>query len=679
MINHQFLHPRHLQTVLNNLLRETVRLKIAHRFYLNCYSRYNLLVKTLLLILVTLYFNTNSVSQYRGEIDSLIRLYQTTENSRELSNVTAKLGWLFQANRQFDSSLLFYHKALTFPANESQADWLGHVHLGIGVTYLYLDQLDSSIIHLKKSTILFKSINDSSNLSIADSNLAILYYYKNLYNEALASALQTLITLERQAPSVNLASRYNLISSIYKAMKNYGDADIYCRKALSIRLKINQPLEVAKSYNNLGELFILTHQYDSAKHYLTVSANLKRELGDTQGLARTLTRLGKALILTSETTDAERQLLESLNTQRRINDFVGMIETLNNLGELYLITNRLAEANKTLLEANTIVRTSGTPDYLRQNLELRITLARKQKDFFMGMNLQDELSIVRDSLLNEEKTKSLQAMQIRYESQKKEQEIALLQQREEINQAKIESNRLMIAALIAGLTLVAAIGLLIYSNFKNAKAAKDRIQLLLSETRHRMKNHLQTLASIFHLQTRHYTNHEMVLEARSSESRVHTMSLLHDKFFTNEIDQVINARDYISDLVHKLVDIYGSHTKDLRLSLEIDDVELDVDRAFALSLIIQELVCNAFKYAFDHEPHPELLIDIHAKHDYVNVMIHDNGVGINGNTFETSQGLNLVDALVSQLDGEMHVDNNRGTTFMIRFPATSLWRKPVFS
>jgi two-component sensor histidine kinase len=637
-------------------------------------------VKTLLSVLAVL-IPILVYSQSKVEIDSLTReLHNGKVVSRwKSSDIAARLGWMYNYNRQYDSSLRYYKYAIELAPTNSRDSWLGNIHLGIGSNFSALNQWDSAFYHSLEALKHFKNINDIENISLVNSHIAIHFYNLDLYEAALAYTFDELPILEHTGPSFNLASRYDLIGLIYQSIGEYVRADQYHRKALEIRLKINQPLEVAKSYNNLGELFLLTHQYDNAKHNLILSANLKHQLNDTQGLARTLTRLGKALMLTGETDNAQSQLLESLATQRQINDSIGMIETLNNLGELYLTINQVTESNKTLLEANTIIHASGTPDYLRQNLELRVALARKQKDFVTGMDLQDELLIIRDSLLNEEKSKSLQAMQIRYETKKKEQEISLLEQREEINQAKIDSNRILIGSLITGLTLVAAIGLLIYFNFKNTKAAKQRIELLLSETRHRMKNHLQTLASIFHLQTRHYTNHEMVLEAKSSESRVHTMSLLHDKFFTDEIDQVINARDYITDLVHKLVDIYGSQTKNLKLSLDIEDVELDIDKAFALSLIIQELICNAFKYAFAHELNPELLVDIHQRNDHVHTMIHDNGIGFSGNTFGTSQGLNLVDALVSQLDGEMHTDNNRGTTFMIRFPATSLWKKPALS
>ena len=437
-------------------------------------------------------------------------------------------------------------------------------------------------------------------------------------------------------------------------------------------------MNLAKSYNNLGELFILTHQYDSARINLNRAAALKRHLHDTKGLARTLNNLGKISILTGDLNDAANDLNQSLAIQQQVNDPNGMIEVLDNLGELTLLTTDYNRSQTYLLNAEQLILQAGTPEYLRQNLELQVRLARERKDYATGMKLMDRLIVIRDSLLNDEKSKSLQAMHIRYETEKKEQQIALLQQQEEVNLAKIKTSRILIGALVVGLLLVAAIGSLVYINLRNARAAKGRIELLLAETRHRIKNNLQTLASIFHLQTRHYTDHEMVLEARNSESRVHAMSMLHERFYNADADHIINTRAYITDLVHKLVDVYGTHTRELRLSLQVDDIELDVDKALALSLIIQELVCNAFKYAFDHKPDPELTVQIRLRGDRVVATVKDNGIGLNDYSPGTSQGFSLVDSLVGQLDGEMTYDSSDGTTFIIKFPTTQ-WKKRLFS
>src|SRR6185436_17213235 len=142
---------------------------------------------------------------------------------------------------------------------------------------------------------------------------------------------------------------------------------------------------------------------------------------------------------------------QSLEIKKSLNDPVALIEVMDNLGEAYLISNNPTQSKSYLTQAETIIRRYGTPEYLRQNLELQIKLASAQHNFKTGMMLMDEPLIIRDSLLNEEKSKSLQAMHIRYETEKKEQQIAMLQQQEEINTARIRTDRILIVSLIAGM------------------------------------------------------------------------------------------------------------------------------------------------------------------------------------------------------------------------------------
>ncbi|MEI9917338.1 MAG: tetratricopeptide repeat protein [Bacteroidota bacterium] len=617
--------------------------------------------------------------QNRNEIDSLQQILRNSNrgNSKQISDVTAQIAWLFYSGSKYDSALKFYKRTLTYPIEEPHRGWWARIYAGIGASYAALNQSDSSILYYRQSLTDFQIAKDSENIAHTSLALSIVYKNRGLYEEALESVLTAIKILEKEKPSNSLAQCYNTIASIFAKIHEYTEASNYYRKAITLFAK-SDTAYLARSYNNLGWLFILTHQYDSARANLNVAANLKRKLNDTKGLARTINNLGKVSMLTGNLTEATKELNQSFAIQQQIDDPGGMIEVLNNLGELSLLTSTYKKSKDYLLDAEKIILKSGTPEYLRQNLELQVKVARAQKDFANGMMLMDRLIIIRDSLLNDEKSKSLQAMHIRYETEKKEQQIALLQKQEEINLAQIKSSRILIGALAVGLLLVAAIGILIYINLRNARAAKGRIELLLAETRHRIKNNLQTLASIFHLQTRHYTDHEMVLEARNSESRVHAMSMLHERFYNAEADHVINTRAYITDLVHKLVDVYGIRTRELRLTLNVDDIELDIDKALALSLIIQELVCNAFKYAFDHKPNPLLTVSIRSRGDLVVATVRDNGIGLDDHSIGRSQGFSLVEALVAQLEGRMELDNSSGTTFVIQFP-TAQWTKRLFS
>jgi two-component sensor histidine kinase/Tfp pilus assembly protein PilF len=636
-------------------------------------------MQKLVLILVLASVFHICVGQHRDEIDSLkARLKNVKEYTQsEINDMTGRLAWLFYIHSKYDSALSYYKRARVYLNHEPNRGWWGAINSGMGASYDRLNQFDSAELYYKKALTDFAAVADKENFSIVSTNLAILYRNEGVYEKALEHGLAAIKSLGNIPESHTLALGYNTVATIFIEIKNFPEAIKYYRRAIT-QFTRSDTIYLARSYNNIGELFILIEQYDSALVNLNRSLELKQKTKDTKGIARTINNLGKLSMFTNDIRRAERDLNQSFFLQQQIDDRIGMIEVLNNLGEFNLRIGNRQKSKTYLHDAEKLILRTGTPEYLRQNLELQVKLARDQKDFANGMMLMDKLLIIRDSLLNTEKSKSLQAMHIRYETEKKEQQIELLQQREETNLAKIRNSRVLIGALGIGLLLVAAIGSLIYINLRNARAAKIRIELLLAETRHRIKNNLQTLASIFHLQTRHYTDHAMVLEAQSSESRVHAMSMLHERFYNAEADHIINTRAYITDLVHKLVDVYGVRTTDFHLSLCVDDIELDIDKALALSLIIQELVCNAFKYAFDHKPDPQLSVSIRSRGDDVIATVEDNGKGLHDRSIGRSQGFSLVEALVVQLEGKMEYDNSDGTTFVIQFPNTQ-WKKRLFS
>lgn len=607
------------------------------------------------------------------------------ENSRAKSNImrvqeySSQLAWLFFTNNQYDSAIKYYKISLRAIPSDKELRLQGSIMTSLGIMYGARGKFDSCINYYRSALKTLVAAHDTTNALIAESNLSIVFKNIGLYEESLEAALHVVSLLKPSDNSIIRGSCYNTIGSVYIRTRDYNKALEYYRLALKNRKLNDQKADVAKILNNLGELYILMRQYDSAEANLKRAAEMKRYVKDLNGLARTINNIGKVAMLKGAVDKAERRFNEAISIHKTLDDPVGMIEVLNNLGEVNIITMRLDQAKKALREAEELIRRAGTPDYLFQNLELQIRLDRERQDYASGMMHLEQLSAVKDTILNQEKNRTMQAMQIRYETLRKEQQIAMLEQQEEINRNRIRSNQILIATLSVGLILIAAVALLAYSNFRNARSARQRFELLLADTRHRIKNNLQTLASIFNLQTRYFTDNNMILEARSSESRVHAMSLLHQKFYSVSPGHRVDLRPYITDLVEKVVDIYGFGTGNLSLTVDVDAIQLDIDDALPLSLIVQEIVSNAFKYAFEGVTNPKLGVEIKLQPDgELKTIISDNGGGLDPDKTRSSHGFNLVDAFVAQLNGSLQVKTEKGTTFSISFPVTPPWKKHSF-
>jgi PAS domain S-box-containing protein len=197
-------------------------------------------------------------------------------------------------------------------------------------------------------------------------------------------------------------------------------------------------------------------------------------------------------------------------------------------------------------------------------------------------------------------------------------------------------------------------------------------ETLLKEIHHRVKNNLQTVLSLLDLQAESITEPKSLEAFRSSQSRIKSMALIHERLYKSENLSEIKAGEYIKNLVEYLEGTYQSHSREIEISTEIIDYSLDLDVAIPCGLIINELVSNSMKYAFQQNQKGKIKVSLQNDNDENLVLkIKDNGVGMTLN-FRTlnpqSLGLELVKLMVKQLNGKMAIDGTSGTTISITFP-----------
>lgn len=195
-------------------------------------------------------------------------------------------------------------------------------------------------------------------------------------------------------------------------------------------------------------------------------------------------------------------------------------------------------------------------------------------------------------------------------------------------------------------------------------------EVLLKEVHHRVKNNLQVISSILSLQSSYIEDQKIITVLRESQDRIKTMSIIHESLYQANDFSKINFSQYIVSLSKNLVHSYGILDSFVETVFEIDEVSLSLDLSIPCGLIINELVSNALKYAFKGKKKGKITISLLLKNEVVIVKVSDNGVGmpkdININETNTL-GLQLVTTLVEQIDGELKIDINKGTTFTITF------------
>jgi PAS domain S-box-containing protein len=201
-------------------------------------------------------------------------------------------------------------------------------------------------------------------------------------------------------------------------------------------------------------------------------------------------------------------------------------------------------------------------------------------------------------------------------------------------------------------------------------------ETLLKEVHHRVKNNLQTISSLLDLQAATITEPEILEAFRSSQSRIRSMALIHERLYKSKNLSEIKASEYIKNLVEYLEGTYYSPSREIEITTEIKDHYLNLDVAISCGLIINELVSNSMKYAFPQKHFGKIKVSLQSDNENNLVLtIKDDGIGLSLNLQTLnpqSLGLELVKLMVKQLNGKMAIDGTAGTSITITFPEPSM-------
>jgi len=201
------------------------------------------------------------------------------------------------------------------------------------------------------------------------------------------------------------------------------------------------------------------------------------------------------------------------------------------------------------------------------------------------------------------------------------------------------------------------------------RASLAEKEILLKEIHHRVKNNLQIISSLLHLQSTQLQNEELVRAFEDSQYRIRSMALIHEELYQSEDLARLDFAAYVRRLTEHLLESFGVEEERVRLSIQVDSVLLTIDKAIPMGLIISELVSNSLKHAFPGDRQCLIAVELRVDgEDPFCLTVGDDGVGFpEGVDYRTtnSLGLRLVNTLVGQLKANLELADAPGTTFTI--------------
>lgn len=204
---------------------------------------------------------------------------------------------------------------------------------------------------------------------------------------------------------------------------------------------------------------------------------------------------------------------------------------------------------------------------------------------------------------------------------------------------------------------------------KIKKSLKEK-EVLLAEIHHRVKNNMAVVSALLELEMAQVKDDKLKDILLSSKSRIKSMALIHEKLYQAESFSHIEFNSYVEDLINKISSFYAPTYKDIDLEVDIDYVMLNLNQAIPCALLLNELLANSFKHAFENRKKGKICIQLSEHNDSVELKVKDNGVGIPGEidtSDSDSLGMKLVSTWVKQLKADLKTNGEEGTCFTINF------------
>jgi two-component sensor histidine kinase len=598
--------------------------------------------------------------------DELIEQLKEHPDSTGLLLQTGR-AYLFSGNA--DSAKIHFNKALEVSKRLKNQFEEANTIKNFGILQAVQGQQDSAIYYYDVAANIYKQINNIEGYADAMSNQGLAYSKIARSTEAI-EALHTALNIydslglatKKSNTLNNLGILFQLNEDYDKALSNY---------QLSIKTAPENKGNIARCLINIASIYNRQEKYDSALAIYNKALIELTDQNNVRGLSIVHNNVSAIYINLTQYKKAEEELKKAIAYKKELNDVRGMAIASNNMADLLTKMGRYNEAQTW---AATSLALSKEANSKRQELEALLFSAQIEKalgQFKNSTGFYQKYIVLKDSLDKAEKSKEIQEVQEKYQTAQRKKEIAELeiQNQQSLLDAKESANQRNVLILLLAIILI-IVGFLIFLNNSKQKSNKllsqalGEKETLLKEIHHRVKNNLQVISSLLNLQAGSLDNEEVIEAVREGQNRVKSMALIHEKLYQETDLRGVDVKSYLEHLVEELFTAFGVDREAINSQVVTNDLKLDIDTVIPLGLILNELITNTLKYAFNKTANGTLTIAIEEKDDKLVVLVKDNGKGVDPQEIETSNsfGWKMIRSLSRKLKAEIAIFNENGTT-----------------
>ncbi|WP_128544547.1 histidine kinase [Larkinella soli] len=597
---------------------------------------------TVLSFIAYLFFMpVSAVGQAGSEIDSLERLLPRTPRSEQKIKLFADLSWAYAVSRMHPDRARQYADSIRRLADELGSE-SGRAEAGFyyGTAARYAGDYARALLHFRRYVNYQTAVGDSSAMGRGLYQMAVIQSIQGAYDQALATYYRLLPIYEKLGNRKGVGAVTMAIGIQFENRGNYPEAIRAYEKARALFDRLDNKTYQVDVRVNLANVYVATRRYDHARLLFQQALQLDQALGNDWGVATDLCSIGIMLNHLHRPDSALVVHRQALEKRLRIPQKNEQAVSLYHVGYTYLLLKNDDLARRFLDRALRLSTETKARPLMRDTYARLSELYAERNDYARAYAFHRRYAALQDSLLNEETTRQLNELQVRYETGEKDRRIALLAREKEIQKKEAERQSLLRKAALAGLAITGLLAVLVVYIYrqrlrnqrilavKNDEIRQAQFQSRLSELE--MKALRAQINPHFLFNCLNSIN-RMVLQGDTENASRYLVR------FSKLIRRILENTETTTVSLENELALLESYIRleELRFRGKIDfrievDTGIEPEQTYLPSMILQPFVENAIWHGLMHRDVSgpgRITIAVREQDDRLCCTIEDNGVG----------------------------------------------------
>jgi len=564
-------------------------------------------------------------------------------------------------------ALNFTKQGLNLTKEKNNLLWEGRFQITQGAILLRMEKLDEAVIALEEAKNKVKEVD----LPFLNTQLGYVFERQGRLDIAANYALETLRLGERLNDNRAIAVAFSDLSNLFWKQSKFEKGLEYGLRSAKLFEEIGMnDLDYDFTLYVIGNNYLALNKYEEALNYFQHSIAIGERYGFHNNLSDVYISLVDLNVYLNEFEKAETAGVNAIKYAELLDNNFMLMRSWLSVGKMQNLQGKYISAIESLERSIKIAGEDfGDKYYLSQAFEVLGKAYAFNHNYKDALSAFEEYDRLKNEIFTAEADRRISLIQTEFDVAGKEDTI-------ELQGITIERQRIRQTLFIVFASLLFIMLLLIYIAYQNIRKKRMLLQkqnlekeFLLKEIHHRVKNNLGVVSSLLELQAAQTDDHKVIAAMKQSQNRVYSMGMIHQRLYQGKNLATVEMKGYFQNLGQHILGSFGVVDR-VNIEYDMEAIELDVDTAIPLGLIVNELLTNSLKYAFPNNRKGNIKVSLgRTVAEILLLEVADDGVGKQEENLDkgTGFGTQLIKLLIQQLNGEMKFQSKKGTSFSFEF------------